>query len=223
MDDLTFEQTLESIMPAIYSLANKYGRRTRIDADDLVQEACVRMVTMRDRYDAERAGEGGVTKFLLANAKLGILDAIRSQIGRNGQKWQPVSLSTLISEDAENEDDPAVAIAPASSSMDAMLEADLIDALHAATEGDGWDVLTYRLEGATGSEIGNELGLTESRICQRIQEMRPVVMAVLHGRPIPKTKPKPQEKPTIEPAEPPTKPASMFDAAPPSRQLSLFT
>lgn len=175
-DDATVDEgtVLSKYDRVVHTIALQYRPRGNVDFDDVLSDGRFGLFEAVRRWDP--AGGAALLTFAVPRIGGAIIDGIRRRHGRR-YRIERVSLAAHPSHAAEDVTWADVLADPAD------LEAELIDSLHAEwlTECLGTlddtqrFVVTRRLAGRTEAQIGGELGVTESRVCQILKSAEPMV------------------------------------------------
>ena len=145
--------------------------QTGLDADDLFQEGMMAADRAMMRHDPDAGAT--IKTWGTSKARYGILDYITAHFGRRGRAnelkgklLKAVSTDSLGSTEESSSFEFLKAV---DECVEARLDFDLwLATLHGR---DHW-VITSKIEGKSLVEIGEELGISDSRVCQVLGKLR---------------------------------------------------
>jgi len=147
------ESEIARLLPHARALARRRAARARADADELESAAAFALLRAAMSFDSSRgASFKTYASIRMASA---IADSLRKTFGRGYRRSRPVSLELVAPRDRRR------------SSLEAIAEEDSLEDLLGPLSPRSRTILRDRyVRGRTHREIGEDLGLSESRVCQ---------------------------------------------------------
>ncbi len=166
---VNLEDAIEIVKRQVGSYLNKHTVHPTVQRDDLLQEALLRMFRYIPRYDPSK---GDLGAFLEKHTHGAIVDFLRKGEGYSRKSRKTVVVSLTVYDDGNSGEETVMDIPD--SRVDT--EADLINlgelpkfleiAMKTLSEKELFVLLLYYWEDITLKEIGDMLGVTESRVSQ---------------------------------------------------------